>query len=81
VKKLYRVYYNTFDDEAHNEIIREIRERYKAEVLDHPSKVNPDFRFIEIYLDQPGLEEEIASLVRVKVGHVHVKVDWIDTSR
>ncbi len=79
MRRLYRVYYSVFDDEVHKEVIEEIKKTFNTEVVDHPSKVHPDFRFIEVFLEEPGHEEEIAGIVRVKIGSPHVKVDWIDT--
>jgi len=81
MRRLYRIYYNIFDDKIHNEILKEIRESFNAEVIDHPSKVHSDFRFIEVFLDEPGHEDELAGIVKVKAETLHVKVDWIDTSR
>jgi len=81
VRKLYRIYYNTFDDDLHEKVKELLREKYRAEVVDHKSIVHPDFRFIELYLDQPGLEEEIRDTIRSIIGSMYVKVDWIDTSR
>ena len=81
MKRLYRIYYSTFDDRAHEEAIKILQEKYGAEVVYHPSRVHPDFRYLELYLDKPGLEDEIAELLRVKLGTQHVKVDWIDTTR
>jgi len=81
VKRLYRIYYSVFDDEAHENLKRILQERYAAKIVDHKSRVHPDFRFIELLLDRPGLEDEIADLVRAVLGVMHVRVDWIDTSR
>ncbi|MCE4612795.1 MAG: hypothetical protein F7C07_03050 [Desulfurococcales archaeon] len=81
MKRLYRVYYNTYDDGKHEEVKRELGSRYGVRVLDHPSRLLPEFRFVELFLDKPGLEEEIANIVREITGSKHVKVDWIDTSR
>jgi len=81
MRKLYRIYYNTFDDSLHEKVKEVLREKYNAEVVDHKSIVHPDFRFIELYIDQPGLEEEIRDTIRGIIGSMYVKVDWIDTSR
>ncbi len=81
MRRLYRVYYSTFSDEAHENVKRAIMERYNAQIVDHPSRVHPDFRFIEILLETPGLEEEIRDLVRDVAETLHVKVDWIDTTK
>ncbi len=81
MKKLYRIFYNTFDEEVHNKIKTLIAERYGAKIIDHPSRVHPDFRFIEVLLETPGLEEEIRDLVRGLAGTLHVKVEWIDTTK
>ena len=81
MRKLYRIYYNTFNEELHQKVKEELRKKYNAEIVDHKSRVHPDFRFIELYLDVPGLEEEIRDLVRSIIGSMYVKVDWIDTSR
>lgn len=81
MKRLYRVYYNTYSDEKHEEVKRELESRYGARVVDHPSRLLPEFRFIELVLDKPGLGEEIVNIVKEITGSRHVKVDWIDTSR
>ena len=80
MRRLYRIYYSVFDDNLHREVIRELEQRYGAKVVDHPSRVLPDFRFVELLLDKPGLEKEIEELVRSKLSVSTVKVDWIDTS-
>jgi hypothetical protein len=81
LKKLYRVYYTTYSDEAHDRVKRELEARYGAKVVDHPSRLLPEFRFLELHLDKPGLRDEILKTVREITGTRHVKVDWIDTSR
>ena len=81
MRRLYRIYYSVFSDEKHREVISEIKKQFGVEVVDHPSRVHPDFRFIEVYLNEPGHEEELSGLVRLKAGTMHVKVDWIDTTR
>ena len=81
MKKLYRIYYNTFDKEVHEKVKRIINEKYRAQIIDHPSRIHPDFHFLEILLETPGLEEELRDLVRSLVGTLHVKVDWIDTTK
>jgi len=81
MKRLYRVYYSTFSDERHQEVIRAIKEMFNVEVVDHPSRVHPDFRYIEVFLEEPGHEDEISDLVKLKAETMHVKVDWIDTTR
>ena len=81
MKQLYRIYYSVFDSSKHELVLKTLSERYNARVVDHPSRVHPDFHFVELYLDRPGLEEEIQDLVRTLLGVLHVKVDWIDTTR
>lgn len=81
MKRLYRIYYNTFDEEAHARVKMELREKYGAEIVEHESRLHPDFRYIELLLETPGLEEEIRDLVRGLIGSMYVKVDWIDTTK
>jgi len=81
LKRLYRVYYNTYSDEKHREVVRELEARYGAKIVDHPSRILPEFRFVEVYLDRPGAKDEILNIVRRITGSRHVKVDWIDTSK
>ena len=76
-KRLYRVYYNTFDDDAHRRVVEELRKRF-GEVVEHESRVHPEFRFVEILNTTPGLEDEIAETVKGVAGVMHVKVDWIE---
>ena len=80
MRKLYRVYYTTYDDDAHRKVLEELRKRY-GNVVDKKSRVLQEFRFIEIYIDKEGLGDEIASVVRGIPGVTGVKVDWIDTSK
>ncbi|MEM0366323.1 MAG: hypothetical protein QXO93_03310 [Acidilobaceae archaeon] len=80
MKKLYRVYYNTYSDEEHRRVIEELTRRFGVEVIDYPTIVVPEFRFIEVKLEEEGKEEEIRSIVS-SITNSRVKVDWIDTSR
>ncbi len=78
-KRLYRIYYNTYDDSVHSRVIEALEREFDGRVVDHPSKVVPEFRFVELLVDRPGLEERIRELVSSIAGS-NVKVDWIDTS-
>ncbi len=80
MKKLYRIYYTTYFDERHKDVIKKLKECY-GEVIDHPSKVLPEFRFIELIVDKKGLENDIKNLVSSIIESKNVKVDWIDTSK
>ena len=80
MKKLYRIYYTTYVNEKHIEVLKELRKRY-GNVVDHPSKVLPEFRFVELLVGKEGLGDEIKSLVSSIIGSRNVKVDWIDTSK
>jgi len=62
-KKLYRVYYTTFRDDAHKAVIEALKRELGAEVVDHPSRVLPEFRFLEVLKDEPGLEGRIREIV------------------
>ncbi|MCE4602121.1 MAG: hypothetical protein F7C08_01995 [Desulfurococcales archaeon] len=79
LKRLYRVYYTTYSDDVHRRIINEIESRYGFKVVEHPSRVHPEFRFIEIYTEREGMEEELVSLVKNIAGTMYVRVDWIFT--
>ncbi len=81
MRRLYRIYYNTYNDDVHERVKSELESKYNARVVDHPSKVNPEFRFIELLLDKSGLEEEIKDLIKNIAETMYVKVEWIDTSR
>jgi hypothetical protein len=81
VRKLYRVYYNTYSDELHRRVVEELSRRFGVRVIDRSSRVAVGFRFLEVFLDKPGFEEEIRSIVSSVIGDVRVKVDWIDTGR
>lgn len=81
VRKLYRVYYNTFSDELHRRVVEELSRRFGVRVIDYKSRVAPGFRFLEVFLEESGREEEIKSIVSSITGDSRVKVDWIDTSR
>ena len=80
MRRLYRIYYDSFDPRVHRRVLAELRSKYGVEVVDHESRVNPEFHYVELLLEEPGREEEIESLVREVVGSSTVKVDWIDTS-
>jgi hypothetical protein len=81
VRKLYRVYYNTYSDELHRRVVEELSRRFGVRVIDYRSRVAVGFRFLEVFLEKPGLEEEIRSIVSSVIGDVRVKVDWVDTGR
>jgi len=81
VRKLYRVYYNTYSDELHRRVVEELSRRFGVRVIDYGSRVAVGFRFLEVFLEEPGVEEEIRSIVSSIIGDVRVKVDWIDTGR
>lgn len=76
-KRLYRIYYNIYDDVAHERAIEALRERF-GRVVDHKSRVHPEFRFVEVLVEEPGLEEDIARTIREACGAEDVKVDWIE---
>jgi len=80
LRRLYRVYYTVYDDSLHEKILEELKKRY-GRVASKPSRVLPEFRFIEIYIDKEGLSGEIASIVESFKGVSGVKVDWIDTTK
>ena len=69
-----------FDDETHKKVLGELKSRYGVEVIDHPSVVNPEFRYVELLLPEPGRESDIRNIVSSIIGSSRVKVDWIDTS-
>ena len=81
MRKLYRVYYNTYSDELHRRVVEELSRRFGVRVIDRSSRVAVGFRFLEVLLEKPGLEEEIRSIVSSVIGDVRVKVDWVDTGR
>ncbi|MFZ8794606.1 MAG: hypothetical protein ACO2O2_12095 [Acidilobaceae archaeon] len=81
MRKLYRVYYNTYSDELHRRVVEELSRRFGVRVIDYGSRVAVGFRFLEVFLEKPGLEEEIRSIVSSVIGDVRVKVDWVDTGR
>ncbi len=81
MRKLYRVYYNTYSDELHRRVVEELSRRFGVRVIDRSSRVAVGFRFLEVFLEKPGLEEEIRSIVSSVIGDVRVKVDWVDTGR
>ncbi|GAB6147850.1 hypothetical protein JCM10135_03910 [Stetteria hydrogenophila] len=77
-KRLYRIYYTLFDDDKHKLIVAELKKRY-GRVVDHKSIVHPEFHYVELFNETPGLEEEIASLIKSKAANaMGVKVDWIE---
>ncbi|MCE4611124.1 MAG: hypothetical protein F7B17_04040 [Desulfurococcales archaeon] len=81
-KKLYRVYYNTFDDTLHLKVVEALKKEIGAEVVIHDSKVLPEFRFVEVLKPEPGLEDKIKKIVIDVLGEKQgdIKVDWVDTS-
>ncbi|MCE4600545.1 MAG: hypothetical protein F7C38_03140 [Desulfurococcales archaeon] len=81
MKRLYRIYYNTFSDESHERVKEVLRKKYNAELVDHKSRIHSDFRYIELLLEEPGYEDEIRDLIKGLLGTMYVKVDWIDTTK
>lgn len=81
MRKLYRVYYNTYSDELHRRVVEELSRRFGVRVIDYGSRVAVGFRFLEVFLEEPGVVEDIRSIVSSVVGDVRVKVDWVDTGR
>jgi hypothetical protein len=81
-RRLYRVYYTTYSDEKHRRVVEALKSELGAEVVDHPSRVLPEFRFVEVLKPEPGLEGRIRGIVERVLGEREgeVKVDWIDTS-
>ena len=77
MKKLYRIYYTTYDDNIHNLVVEELRKRFSPHVLVHKSRVHPEFRFIEVLTEDEGREEEIRDIVKNLAGTMYVRVDWI----
>ncbi|MEM1927267.1 MAG: hypothetical protein QXS85_00800 [Acidilobaceae archaeon] len=78
-KKLYRVYYTTYSDELHDKVKKTLASKLGVEIIDYPSRVNPEFRFLEVLLSEPGRGDEIAEVVNTILGCKQAKVDWIDT--
>lgn len=78
-KKLYRVFYTTYSDEIHEEIKKAVSSRLGVEIIDYPSRVNPEFRFIEVIAREPDKCGEIKSLIDSLLGCDCSKVEWIDT--
>lgn len=79
-KRLYRVYYTVFDDQVHRKIVEELEKRF-GKVVEHKSIVHPEFRYLELFNETPGLEEEIAATVKAIAGVMGVKVDWIEIKK
>ncbi len=80
-KRLYRIYYTAYDEDAHRRVIELLSSKYGVTPKEIRSSVAPEYRFIELPLDKDGLVDEIKSLVSDIVKSQYVKVDWIDTSR
>ncbi len=80
-KKLYRIYYTTYDDDVHAKVIELLKSKYGVMPRDEKSVVVPEFRFVELPLDKDGLSEEIKAFVSEVVRSQYVKVDRIDTLR
>lgn len=78
-RKLYRVYYTTYFNELHEEIKRALARRLGVEIIDYPSRVNPEFRFVEVLLREPGREGEIKNIIDSILGCECSKVEWVDT--
>ena len=78
-KRLYRIYYTEFDDGTHLRVLSALKEKYGVDPRDIKSIVAPEFRFVELPIERPGLEAELADLVRSITRSSYIKVDWIDT--
>lgn len=81
MRRLYRIYYDSYSDEEHRRVLEELKRRFGVEVVDHRSSVLPEFRFVELMLQEPNREGEISSLISSILGGRKVKVDWIDATR
>lgn len=81
MRRLYRIYYDSYSDEEHLRVLEELKKRFGAEVIDHKSSLLSEFRFVELLLPEPGRAEEIQSLISSLLGGRRVKVDWIDATR
>ena len=77
-KRLYRVYYNTYSDDVHRRALGELSKL--GRVIDHPSRVLPEFRFVELLVEEPGLEAKIKEALS-RAGVASAKIDYIDTTR
>jgi len=77
-KRLYRVFYNTYSDDVHKRALKELSSL--GRVMDHPSRAHPEFRFVELLVEEPGLEDKIKEALS-RAGVASAKIDYIDTTR
>jgi len=80
-RRLYRIYYTTYDDKVNELVISSLEKKYGSKVNVINSKLVPEFRALELYLDKKGLSDEIKELVSSIINSKHVRVDYIDTSQ
>ncbi len=80
-KRLYRIYFTTYDDATNQRVLEALEAKYGVKPRYYRSSVLPEFRFVELPLDKEGLSDEIKKLVADLVHSQYVKVDWVDTSR
>ncbi|MCE4608083.1 MAG: hypothetical protein F7B61_03890 [Caldisphaeraceae archaeon] len=80
-RRLYRIYYTVYDDKVNELVISSLEEKYGSKVSVISSKLVPEFRALELYLDKKGLSNEIKELVSSIINSKYVRVDYIDTSQ
>ncbi|MGC9071110.1 MAG: hypothetical protein ACP5HK_00205 [Acidilobus sp.] len=80
-KRLYRIYYTTYDDGLNQKVLELLEAKYGVKPRYFRSTLVPEFRFVELPLDREGIVDEIKQLVANAVRSQYVRVDWIDTSR
>jgi len=80
-RRLYRIYYTVYDDKVNEIVISSLEKKYGSKVNVINSKLVPEFRALELYLDKKGLSDEIKELVSSIINSKYVRVDYIDTSQ
>ncbi|MEB2793844.1 MAG: hypothetical protein LRS41_07345 [Caldisphaeraceae archaeon] len=78
---MYRIYYTVYDDKVNEIVISSLEKKYGSKVNVINSKLVPEFRALELYLDKKGLSDEIKELVSSIINSKYVRVDYIDTSQ
>ncbi|MCE4623603.1 MAG: hypothetical protein F7B11_02510 [Caldisphaeraceae archaeon] len=80
-RRLYRIYYTVYDDKVNEIVISSLEKKYGSKVNVINSRLVPEFRALELYLDKKGLSDEIKELVSSIINSKYVRVDYIDTSQ
>lgn len=72
-----RIYFTLFDDEKYRRVLEEVRVvAGEGRVVEHPSRVVPEFRYIEVRGVDKGFVEKLEEILRRHLSKF--KVDYLE---